>query len=400
MSVFDRRNEMMPRAQLEQLQLERLQALLVRLKRNVRRCREKLGEARVQSLDELDRLPFTTPEDLAQCVPYGMFAFPLREIIRLHTAVGAEGKPLVIGHTRNDLLEWGRLAGRQLVAGGVTANDVVQIGLGPSSYPALSGYVLGAELIEASVIAEDPLHLDHQLATLQSYRPTILITTPTNALELTRLLEQRRVDPQSLHLRTVLLSRQTDTETRDLIAAGLFASVKSNFGVREVSDPALSVECESGRFHVNEDHFLVEAQDGELVVTTLCREAMPMLRYRTRVACEINREKCPCGRTGAVIHPGRRLDGRRLVNETPLYERQVAEVLAQTEAAGHPFQIEVSDRHILVRMDMCEDLFSDTIWVVERLTHAIESEFLARLGVEARVVFTSPRRKQKPETVA
>ncbi len=400
MSVFDRRNEMMPRAELEQLQLERLQALLVRLKRNVRRCREKLGEARVQSLEEIERLPFTTPEDLAQCFPYGMFAFPLREIIRLHTAVGAEGKPLVIGHTRNDLLEWGRLAGRQLVAGGVTANDVVQIGLGPSSYPGLSGYVLGAELIEASVIAEDPLHLDYQLATLQSYRPTILITTPTNALELTRLLEQRRVDPQSLHLRTVLLSRQADSETRDLIAAGLFAAVKCNFGVREVSDPGLCVECESGRFHVNEDHFLVEVQDGELVVTTLCREAMPMLRYRTRVACEISREKCPCGRTGAVIHPGRRLDGRRLVNETPLYERQVAEVLAQTEAAGHPFQIEVSDRHIVVRMDMCEDLFSDTIWVVERLTHVIESEFLARLGIEARVVFTSPRQKQKPQTVA
>jgi len=92
-----------------------------------------------------------------------------------------------------------------------------------------------------------------------------------------------------------------------------------------------------------------------------------------------------------MIHPGRRLDGRRLVNETPLYERQVAEVLAQTEAAGHPFQIEVSDRHIVVRMQMCEDLFSDTIWVVERLTHVIESEFLARLGIEARVVFTSPR---------
>ncbi len=393
MSVFDPRHETMPRAQLEQLQLERLQALLVRLKRNVRRYREKLGDARVGALEDLGGLPFTTPEDLGQCFPYGMFAFPLREIIRLHPTVGAEGKPLVIGHTRNDLAQWGRLAARQLVASGVTANDVIQICLGDSGYPGPLGYVLGAELIEASVIAEDPFHLDYQLATLQSYRPTILITTPTKALELTRLLEKRRVDPQSLHLRTVLLSRQTDSQTREQLAAGLFAAVKCNFGIGEVLDPGLCVECESGQFHAHEDQFLIELHDGELVVTTLGREAMPLLRYRTRVACEIDRAKCSCGRTGAVIRPGRRLDHRRLVNETPLYERQVVETLAQTQAAGRPFQIEVLERHIEVRIEMSVDLFSDTIWVVEHLTHVIESEFLARLGIEAKVVFTNPARK-------
>ena len=290
MNLFAARYETMPRAELEQLQLERLQALLVRLKRNVRRYREKLGDARVGSLDELARLPFTTPEELAHCFPYGMFAFPLREIIRLHTAVGPEGKPLVIGHTRNDLAQWGRLAARQLVASGVTANDVIQICLGNSTCPGPSGYVLGAELIEASVIAEDPSHVDYQLAMLQSYRPTILITTPTNALELTCMLEKRRVDPQSLHLRTVLLSRQADQETREQLAAGLFAAVKCNFGVGEILDPGLCVECESGQFHVHEDQFLVEVHEGELVVTTLCREALPLLRYRTRVACELSRD--------------------------------------------------------------------------------------------------------------
>ena len=397
MSVYDRPQEMMPPAQREQVQLERLQALLVRLKRNVRRYREKLGDARVASLDELARLPFTTPEDLAECFPYGMFAFPLREIIRLHPAIGPEGRPLVIGHTRNDLAHWGRLAARQLVASGVTAYDVIQLGLGHSSHLGPSGYVLGAELIEASVIAEDPFHLDHQLAMLQSYRPTILITTPTNARELTRRLEKSRTDPQSLHLRTVLLSRQVDPETREQLAAGLFAAVKCNFGVGEILDPGLCVECESGQFHVHEDQFLVEVHEGELVVTTLCREALPLLRYRTRIACEVRREKCACGRTGAVIRPGRRLDHRLLVNETPLYERQVAEVLAQTEAAGRPFQVEVSERHIVVRIEMSADLFSDTIWVVERLTRTIESEFLARLGIQAKVVFTNPQRKRESE---
>src|SRR5512136_2508311 len=177
MSTFDRRYEMMPRAELDQLQLERLQALLVRLKRNVRRYRERLADVRVVSLQDLARLPFTTPEDMVASFPYGMFAFPLREVIRLHSTVGPQGKPLVIGHTRNDLVQWGRLVARQLVASGVTANDVIQISVGSSVNAGASGYVLGAELIEASVIAEDPLHIDFQFAMVQNYRPTVFITT-------------------------------------------------------------------------------------------------------------------------------------------------------------------------------------------------------------------------------
>jgi phenylacetate-CoA ligase len=385
MSLFDRRCETMPRAQLDQWQLERLQALLVRLKRNVRRYREKIGDLRVEALGDLARLPFTTPEDMAAGFPYGMFAFPMREIIRLHTTVGPEGRPLVIGHTRNDLTQWGRLVARQLVASGVTANDVVQVCLGGGVYEGAAGYLFGAQVIEASVIAEDPAHIDYQLAMLQNYQPTILVTTPSNALELVRILERKRVDPQSLHLRTVLLSRPVPAATREQLAAGLFASIQSNFGVGEVLDPGLCVECEAGRFHLHEDQFLAEIQDGELVITTLCREAMPLLRYRTRIACELSREKCACGRTGAMVVPGARLDRRLCVNENPLYESQIAGVLAQTSVAGRPFQVQVSERGIVVTLRMTEDLFSDTIWVLEKLRHEIESEFLARLGIAAEV---------------
>ena len=391
MSVFDRRYETMPRAELEQLQLERLQALLVRLKRNVRRHREKLGDTRVESIADLARLPFTTPEDMAESFPYGMFAFPMREIIRLHTTVGPQGKPLVIGHTRNDLTQWGRLVARQLVASGVTANDVIQMCFGGGVYGS-AGYLFGAQVVEASVIAEDPSHVDYQIAMLQNYRPTVLITTPTNALELMQVLEQRRLDPQSLHVRTVLLSRPVDQETRAQLAAGLFAKIQCNFGLSEVFDPGLCVECEAGQFHVHEDHFLAEVQDGELVLTTLCREAMPLLRYRTRVACELSRDKCSCGRTGLVIKPGPRLDQRLCVNETPLYEGQIAGVLAQTGVAGHPFQVRVSERHVVITIEISEKLFSDTIWFLERLQHEVESEFAARLGIEAKVRFVEPRR--------
>jgi phenylacetate-CoA ligase len=393
MNVFDHRYELMPRAELEQLQLERLQALLVRLRRNVRRSREKLGEMRVESLGDLARLPFSTPEDLADSFPYGMLAFPLREVIRIYSTVGPEGRPLVIGHTRNDLVQWSRLVARQLVASGVTANDVLQICLGGSVYPGASGYLLGAELIEASVIAEDPFHIDYQLAMLQNYRPTILITTPTNAFELARAMEKRSIDPQSLHLRTVLLSRPVDQATREQVAAGLFAGVRCNFGLGEILDPGLCVECEAGRFHVHEDAFLAEACEGELVITTLCREAMPLLRYRTRLACELSREKCACGRTGAVLKPGPRLDRRLCVNERPLYEAQIAAVLAHTKAAGHAFQIDAAEQRPLVSIEMSDELLAALIAVPDKVKREIESELVARLGVKAEVNFVEPKHR-------
>jgi phenylacetate-CoA ligase len=396
MSTFDRRYELISRAELEQMQLERLQALLVRLRRNVRRYREKLGELRLESLADLARFPFTTQEDMVESFPYGMFAFPLREVIRLHSTLGPEGKPLVIGHTRNDLAQWGRLVARQLAASGVTANDVIQISLGGSVHPAATGYVLGAELIEASVIAEDPLHIDYQLAVLQNYRPTFLITTPTNALDLMRAIEARRIDPQSLCLRTVLLSRPVDKATREQLAAGLFAAVRCNFGLGQVLDPGLCVECEVGRFHVHEDQFLAEVCDGELVITTLAREAMPLLRYRTRVAAELCHDKCPCGRTGVLLQPGARLDRRYRIKETSFYEAQVTEVLARTRAAGHRFQLEASERKLRLAIEISEALFASTISSAQDPKRDIESELLARLGVEAEVRFIEPQLPPKP----
>jgi phenylacetate-CoA ligase len=195
-----------------------------------------------------------------------------------------------------------------------------------------------------------------------------------------------------------LLSRPVNRDTREQLAAGLFARVQCNFGLGEILDPGLCVECAAGHFHVHEDHFLAEVQDGELVLTTLCREALPLLRYRTRVACELNHDKCACGRTSAIIVPGERLDGRLRVNETPLYEGQITEVLARTKAAGQPFTLTVSERRILVAIEISDDLFADAVGLIENLKREIESEFLARLGIEADVRFVSPRSRAVLDT--
>jgi phenylacetate-CoA ligase len=387
MSTFDRRYELMPRAELEQLQLERLQALLARLRRSVRRYREKLAEAPLHSLADVAALPFTTPEEVAASFPYGLFALPLREVIRLHSTLGPAGQPLVIGHTRNDLVQWGRLAARQLAAGGLTAHDVVLISLGGAVHPGASGYVLGAELIEASVIAEEALHIDAQLAMLQTYRPTFLITTPTNAFALVETLEKRRLDPQSLPLRAVLLSRPVDPDTRAHLAARLLAAVQCNFGVSEILDPGLCTECEAGQLHVHEDQFLAETCQGELVLTTLGREAMPLLRYRTHIAAELLPGKCPCGRTAALLRVGPRLDQRFRVKETCFYSPQIAGILAQTRAAGLRFLIQPAEERLRIDLEISKDLFAGTLSGEENPKADIESELAARLGLQAEVRF-------------
>jgi phenylacetate-CoA ligase len=394
MSIRDPKYETLSPDALQQLQLERLQALLVRLKRNVRRYREQVGDLRVESLSDLARLPVTRPEDLADSFPYGMFALPLREVIRLHSAVGPGGRQLITGHTPNDVQHWGRLVARQLVAAGVTANDVLQINLGTGSSSSFAGYVLGAQTIEASVIAEDPFHIDYQLAMLQNYRPTVLVTTPTNAREIAALLDQRRIDPQSLHLRTVLLSRPVTALEQDQLHAGLFARVQCNFGITEVLDPGFCVQCAEGRFHVNEDQFLVEVQGEELLVTTLAREATPLLRYATRIACGLSRGKCACGRTTATLMPGRRLDRRVLINEMPLYEEQLREVLAHTKAAGQTAEFEITERRVVISLSVSESIFDDLVRTLQSVQLDVESEFLERLGVEAVVRLVSPNRSR------
>jgi phenylacetate-CoA ligase len=391
MNIFDPRNETMPREELEQFQLERLQALMARLRRTVPRYKELIAHEQVQTLSDLHNLPPTSPTDLAAAFPYGMFALPLREVIRLHSAMGPDGMQLVVGHTRNDLTHWTRLTARQLVAVGGTAHDVVQIGFGAGTVAQTLGYMLGAEFIEASVIPQDAYHTEYQLAMMQSYRANVLVTTPTEARELAAVLDARGIDPKSLQLRTLLLSRPVPPAEKEELEAGLLADVRCNFGVPEVLDPGFCVECPEGRFHANEDHFLVETADGELLVTTLTREAMPLLRYRTRIRCEIEHLQCSCGRTGAVLRPAERLDGQLRVNEMPLYRNQIEALLALTRAAGEPFLLDISDDRVTVSIKVTSRLFPDTIRELENLKSEIRSEFFTRLGIRAEVAFLAPR---------
>lgn len=385
MNMFDPRNEALDRNRLEQFQLERLQALAARLKRNVRRYRDALDATPITSLSDLAGLPVTEPHDLLDGFPYGMFALPLREVMRLHSIVGPNGRQMVIGHTRNDLMHWGRLVARQLIAAGVNAHDVLQIYFAGGNFEAAFGFMRGAETIEASVVPDDPFHIEYQLATLINYRITVLITTPTNAFQLASLMDSSGRAPQDLLLRHIILTRPVSREERDRLHDELFAEVTCTFGVDEILNPGLCVECRHGHLHVNEDQFLVETRGGELLVTTLCREAMPLLRYATRIACDTAHVDCACGRTGVTLQPRKRMDNRLLINETPLYPQQIEAVLAGTAAAGHTFSIETNDQGIVVAIDVSQEIFRDTMGGLIDLKDEITRELATRLGINADV---------------
>lgn len=390
MKCFDKHYEMMERSELEQFQIERLQALLVRLRRNLQDHNRALEGVQVESLDDLKSLPILSPSKLAEHAPYGMFALPLREVIRLQSAIGPEGHHLVIGHTRNDLLNWSRLVARQMVAAGITAEDVIQICFSGGAFEKSLGALLGAEMIEASVIPQEPFHIDDQLTMLRNYRATVIITTPTNAIELAELLAEKQIDPKSLQIKTILLSRPASDEERSKIENGLLAQVFCAFGVGEVLDPGICVQCEHGRFHINEDQFIAETVDGELILTTLCREAVPLLRYQTRITAEIEQQECPCGRTGATLKPGKRLDERVLINETPVYEKQIRDAIISTLGKDHPFHIEITGRRVVIRLVITQSFFSDQMRKLTEIKEHLESELLSHLGIEAEIAYVNP----------
>lgn len=391
MDTFDPRLENMPRRDLEQIQLERLQALIARLKRSVRYYRDRLGDVRVADLDTLRELPLTGPEDLAAAFPYGMLALPLREVMRIQATVGPGGAQLVSGYTRNDLANWGRLVARQYAAASISSHDVIQVAVDGGALPGTHGYALGAERLSASIVAEDPYCIEHQLELLRNYRATVLVTTPTRAAALAALMAAEGVDPHALSLQAILLSRPIGEAEREALKQALFVEVRNGFGVQEVIDPGLCVECAEGHLHINEDHFLAEIVDGELVLTTLCREAMPLLRYRTRMGAALSREECRCGRTGAIVTPRLRLDDRRLVGERWIDRAQVANLLERTAVRGHETGIAMTTDTVVVTVRLTSELFQDTVRSLEALQTAVAARFLAELGIVCELRFSDSR---------
>src|SRR5512137_746366 len=294
-NIWDQSHECMPREELEQLQLERLQAALNRAYKNVTCYRRRFDELGivpedVQSLTDLRRLPFTIKDDLRLNYPYGMFAVPLREVVRIHSSSGTTGKPTVVGYTRNDLKTWSNLVARFMTAVGVTHDDVVQIAFGYGMFTGAFGLHYGAETIGASVIPMGAGNTEKQIMIMQDYKTTVLVGTPSYAITIADKMEKMGVDPKALSLKVGLFGGEPWSEAmRREIEGRLCLIATDNYGLSEIIGPGVAGECiHKDGMHIFEDSFLPEIIDpdtgtvlppgsiGELVLTTLNKEALPL----------------------------------------------------------------------------------------------------------------------------
>jgi phenylacetate-CoA ligase len=414
-SLFDPRGETLPREELQQLQIERLQSTLNRAYRSVAFTRAAFDAHHVnletiRQVESLRTLPFTTKDDLRRAYPYDMFAVPLRDIVRIHST--SAGKPLVVGYTRNDLRTWTECTARLLAAAGVTEHDVVQIALDYSLSSGGFGFHQGAELIGASVIpASLTAGIEKQIIIMRDFKTTALITTPSHALALAAGMAEMGIHPGELHLKLALLGGERWSEAlRGQIEDRLRLRTTDTYGLTEIMGPGVAGECrERCGLHINEDHFIVEVIDpktlqavapgaeGELVVTTITKEGFPLIRYRTGDITSVSPEPCPCGRTLArMARVARRTDDLILFHGVGFFPADIERVLAEVEGASPHFQI-ILDRAagtdtLAISVEVSDQIPSlDELKSLAALRSQITRRIKTDLDLDAKVTFVEPK---------
>ena len=403
---WDRKTETISRVALETLQLKRLQATVRRVARKVPLYQRKLAgcgfkPAHLRSLADACRLPFTTNADLREAYPAGLLAVAPDEVLRLHTSSGTTGKPKALFFSAADVANAAELMARCLVMTGVTRRDVLQ---NMMTYGLFTGALMmhyGAEKVGCLVIPAGPGNSEKQLLLMQDFRTTVIHVTPSYALYFADFLEKKGVDPRrDLALRKAFVGAEPYTEeTRRKIEQALGIDVYNSYGLSEMSGPGVAFECEHKRgMHLWEDNYLLEivdpktgeplpdGQTGELVLTTLCREAMPQLRYRTRDITSVMTDPCPCGRTHRRLH---RITGRTddmlIVRGVNIYPQQIERVLMSLPAVGRNYQIVLEGLdEMTINVELAEAGFDGH---VEHLTR-LQSEIADRLRAE---ILTKPR---------
>ncbi len=410
MPIYDRDTETMPRAELEQLQVERLQATLRRVYRNVAFYRQRFDEqridlARIRSIDALRQIPLTTRHDLHASYPYDMFAVPLRDIVRIHSTSGTTGRPIGVGYTHNDIGHWTTLIARVLTGVDISDRDFVQIAF-TNLATGTFGFHYGAERVGASVIPASISDLHEQIRIMRDYKTTALLSSPTYALRIARALQEMEIRPQELNLRCALLGGEPWSEAlRAKIEEDLQIVAYDNYGLSEIMGPGVSAECEcKDGLHVNEDHFLVEVIDpvtlepramgeqGELVFTTLTKEGFPLIRYRTGDLAHLMPEPCRCGRTlMRMSRVSGRCDDLLIVNGNKFFPGRIEEILLATEGLGSRAELilerDARGDHLQIRTEVEQGFpLLDEIKNLERLKRQVSSALAAVLGLEARIV--------------
>ncbi len=403
--IWEPQHECMDRAELEQVQLERLEATLNRVYRHVPFYRKRFDAIGFspddfRSLGDLARLPFTTKAELRENHPYGLFAVPLRDIVRVHASSGTTGLSTAVGYTRNDMRTWSNLTACALVAGGVTKDDVVQIAFDYGLFTGAFGLHQGAERLGASVVPVSSANARRQVGIMRDYRTTALVTTPSHALAIADAMMEMGVNPASLSLEHGLFGAEPWSESmRREIEEKLEITATDNYGLSEVMGPGVAGEClEKRGLHLAEDHFLFEVIDpetlaplppgatGELVVTTLTKEGIPVIRYRTRDLPAIVDAPCPCGRTlRRMARVKGRTDDMLIVKGVKVFPSEIEAVLFEIEGTEPHYQVQV-DREaggdvVTVLVEVSESIFYDEMKRQTVLKETIVKRLASELGV-------------------
>jgi phenylacetate-CoA ligase len=370
--------EMISRDELAQLQLERLQSALFRAYRNVSFYRKKFDTTGfipedMQTLDELVKLSFTTRTDICAGYPYDMLAVPLREVVRLQNSTWTAGSPAVCAYTQNDMRHWIELVARYLTAAGVHRDDVVQIFFSGGGLHSSLGFHSGAEKIGAAVIPISVEGAHDQLSVMQDFKTTVVCGTAGDALQLAEVVSKRGMDRRRLSLRVGIFGREPwNEEQRKFIEESLGIVALDHYSISEFGGPGIAGECDCKcGLHIAEDHFIAEIIDpetgkvlpdgteGELVLTTLTREALPLIRYRTRDITTLTRDKCSCGRTFARMNRIKnRNDGLVIAQGKRFYPQQIAAILTNVQGAKPLFQLIIERINGVEKVEIIAELSS------------------------------------------
>lgn len=401
------------REQITQWQNERLVKTVKHVYDNVELYRKRMDEAGVKpedikSIDDLKKLPFTYKQDLRDAYPYGLFATPLKDVVRLHASSGTTGKQIVVGYTRNDLDIWEDIAARQLYAVGADENDFVHVSYGYGLFTGGFGLHGGATKIGATAIPVSSGNTDRQVTILQDFASSVLCCTPSYAMYIAETLEKKGIDPKTLNLKAGIFGAEPWTEEmRRQIEEKLNIKAYDVYGLTEIMGPCVSYECEAqSGMHVNEDHFIIEiinpetgeplpyGEKGEIVFTCITKECCPFIRYRTRDIGVVTNEKCSCGRTFVkMTKPQGRSDDMLIIRGVNVFPSQIETVLLKMGYSPN-YKIFVDRVNntdtLLVQVEMTEAIFSDTVTKIKEHEKALEAELRSLLGIGADVQLVAP----------
>lgn len=418
------KEETLSRKEIEELQLDRLKKTVKLNYEKVPAYRAKMDEAGlkpedIKSLDDLKLLPFTSKQDLRDNYPFGLFTVPKKELVRIHASSGTTGKPTVVGYTRNDMKIWTECVSRIAVMGGASDEDVAQICFGYGMFTGALGLHFGLENIGATVIPSSSGNTQKQIMYMQDFGTTLLVATPSYALHIGEVARQMGLDPgKDLKVRIGLFGGEGMTEPMRQEMFRIWGEnmmVTQNYGMSELIGPGVSGECHQlCGMHINEDHFIPEIIDpdtgevlppgekGELVITCITKEALPLIRYRTRDISRLMYEPCKCGRTTVRMENlSGRSDDMLIIRGVNVFPSQIEEVLLKIPEIGAHYEIVVDRKNHLdtmeIKVELADESLLDSYAKLGELESKIRANLRVVLGLDAMVKLVAPRSLQRFE---